>query len=130
MNRVQKAKVKKLLLQKREDIVNQMRQMMKDGSLGKSQKDASGDLSGYSMHMADVATDNFEREMQYGYATAEQKVLYEIDSALVRLKEKAFGQCQGCSGDIKMRRLQAVPYAKYCVKCQEQEDKKHSGAAE
>ncbi len=127
MNRTQKEKIKKVLLKKREEIVEQMKQMRKNGSLGKSQKDISGDLSGYSIHMADAATDNFDREMQYGYATAEQKLLYEIDAALLRLKEKSFGKCQSCGRNIKINRLLAVPYAKFCVKCQEEEDKKKAG---
>ena len=127
MNKVQKEKIKTLLVKKREEIVEQMKQMRKNGSLGKSQKDASGDLSGYSIHMADVATDNFDREIQYGYATTEQKLLYEIDAALRRLKEKSFGKCQSCEHNIKLNRLSAVPYAKLCVKCQEKEDKKKAG---
>lgn len=130
MERLQKAKIKKLLLKKREEIVGQMNQMKKDGSLGKSQKDVSGDLSGYSIHMADVATDNFDREMQYGYASAEQKILYEIDAALSRLKEKSFGNCQSCERNININRLLAVPYAKFCVKCQDEEDKKRAGMTE
>lgn len=129
MNRLQKTKIKKLLLKKREEITEKIKQMRKDGSLGKSQKDASGDLSGYSLHMADMATDNFDREMQYGYVTAEHRVLYEIDAALVRLKEKSFGKCQSCKGNIKINRLLAVPYAKLCIKCQEKEDKKRAGMA-
>lgn len=124
MNRLQKAKIKKLLLKKREEIIEQMKQMRKNGTLGKSQKDVSGDLSGYSLHMADMATDNFDREMQYGYATAEQKILYEIDAALARVKERSFGKCQSCERNITINRLIAVPYAKLCVKCQEEEDRK------
>ena len=128
MDKLRKIKLKKLLIKKREEITEQMRQMKKNGSLGKSPKDISGDLSGYSLHMADVATENFEREMQYGYASAEQKVLYEIDYALARLKERSFGKCQACSYDIKMNRLTAVPYTKLCIKCQEKEDKNKSGS--
>lgn len=127
MNKQQKTKIKKLLIDKREEVTEQIKQMRKNGSLGKSQKDASGDLSGYSIHMADVATDNFDREMQFGYASVEQKVLYEIDAALARLKERAFGKCQFCSSDIRLNRLLAVPYANFCVKCQEKEDKQASG---
>ncbi len=123
MTKEQKDKIKKLLLEKREEVVGQIEQMKKDGALGKSQKEASGDLSGYSIHMADMATDNYDREMQYGYASAEQKILYEIDAALQRMKEKSFGKCQTCEADISINRLLAMPYAKFCLKCQEQEDK-------
>ncbi|MFH0731349.1 MAG: TraR/DksA family transcriptional regulator [Candidatus Omnitrophota bacterium] len=124
MDQAKKVRIKELLLKKRQEIMDQLNQMRKDGSLGKSQKDASGDLSGYSFHMADMATDNFDREMQLGYATAEQKVLYQIDAAIARLKERSFGKCEVCQKEIKLNRLLAVPYAKLCIKCQEQEDKK------
>lgn len=122
MNRLQKMKLKKTLLKMREDVNAKVKHIEKE-NLGRSQKDASGDLSGYSLHMADVASDNFERDMSLGLVANEQELLYKIDAALNRLKEKSFGTCEQCSKDIGMRRLGAVPYAKMCITCQEEEDK-------
>ena len=126
MDRARKTKIKKLLLKKREEIVEQMRQMRKDGSLGKSQKDASGDLSGYSFHMADVASDNYEREFSLNLASDNQKLIYAIDEALGRIKDKTYGRCVSCRKEIGRRRLHAVPYAVLCITCQrkKEEDKK------
>lgn len=123
MNKSQKAKIKQLLLEKREDILNKVKHIEEE-NLGKSQRDASGDLSGYTFHMADVASDSFEREMSLGLAASEQQMLYEIEAALERLKDKDFGRCQSCSKDIGMKRLTAVPYAQLCIKCKQQEEKK------
>ena len=123
MDRAQKEKIKKLLIKKRQEIVDQIEEVKKGGALGVSQKDAAGDLSGYSFHMADMATDNFDREMQLGHLSTEQKILYQIDMALKRLKEKSFGKCQSCGKEIKIKRLLAVPYTVLCIECQEKEDK-------
>jgi len=115
-------KLKTTLLKMREDVKAKVKHIENE-NLGKSQKDASGDLSGYSLHMADVASDNFERDMSLGLVANEQELLYKIDAALIRLKERDFGACQKCSKDIGIRRLNAVPYAQMCITCQEQEDK-------
>ncbi len=122
MNRQLKAKLKNILMQMREEIFSKVKHIEKD-SLGVSQKDATGDLSGYSFHMADMASDNYERELSLGLAANERELLYEIDSAIKRLKEKNFGKCQVCKKDIGIKRLTAVPYAQLCIKCQELEDK-------
>lgn len=123
MNKLLKLKIRKILLKKKEEIINKIKHIRQE-SIGKSQRDASGDLSGYSFHMADVASDNFEREMSIDLAANEQELLYQIDDALNRLKDRNFGKCQACSKDIGMKRLSAVPYAQLCIGCQEQEEKK------
>lgn len=123
MNKLQKIKLKMILLKMREEITEKVKHIKND-HLGQSQRDASGDLSGYSFHMADVASDSFEREMSLGLAANEQELLYKIDDSLKRLKDRDFGKCEICGKEIGMRRLGAVPYALLCISCQEKEDKK------
>lgn len=123
MNKLQKIKLKKILLKMRDDTRAKIKHIEKE-NLGKSQRDASGDLSGYSFHMADVASDNFECDMSLELVENEQKLLYEIEEAIVHLRDKKFGRCQQCEKEIGMRRLGAVPYAQLCIACQEKEDKR------
>lgn len=92
--------------------------------LNKSQRDSSGDLSGYTFHMADQATDNFDTEFNLDIASNEQKFLNEIDEALKRLDEGNFGVCEECQKPITLKRLKAIPYTRYCIKCQEGIEKK------
>ncbi|MBI3306899.1 MAG: TraR/DksA C4-type zinc finger protein [Candidatus Omnitrophica bacterium] len=92
--------------------------------LNQSQRDAAGDLSGYSFHMADMATDNFDREFNLGLAAGEQQSLNLIDAALRRIKDGTYGNCETCSKPISQKRLMAVPHATLCIKCQELEEKK------
>lgn len=117
MEKKQLESFKKLLLKKREELISGMDNLTKD-TLNKSQRDASGDLSGYSFHMADQATDNYEREFSLTLATDTQKALYAIDEALSRIKDNAYGSCLKCNNKITLKRLTAMPYATYCIDCQ------------
>ena len=121
------AKYKKLLQEKRARLLEEVKHIEKD-ALNQSQRDASGDLSGYSFHMADSATDNYDREFSLGLATNAQRVLYEIEEAFKRISEKRFGDCQTCNKPIPKKRLTAVPYARLCISCQSSEEKKQRSA--
>ena len=89
----------------------------------KSQRDASGDLSGYSLHMADMATDNYDREFSMELADTGREAVVLIDEALKRIEDKGFGKCQSCDKEIKKKRLKALPYAQHCIACQSKEEK-------
>ena len=114
-------KFKQLLLNQREKIVDEVEHITND-TLKKSQKDASGDLSGYTLHMADMATDQYDREFSLGIASNEQTIIYEIDEALKRIEDGSYGICFTCEKPITKSRLKAVPYAKYCLDCQQKEE--------
>lgn len=116
---------KKLLLKKREDIISKMKHITKD-ALSKSQREASGDLSGYSFHMADQASDNYDREFSLNLVSDSQKLVYAIDEALSRIKDKSYSRCLKCSKEIGRRRLRAIPYAILCINCQRKEEEKKS----
>jgi len=116
-------KIKKQLEEQRKLIADGIDHFTKD-NLNLSQRDASGDLSGYTFHMADVATDNFDREFNLDIASNEQQLLNRIQEALNKINEGTFGICENCQANISMERLKAVPYARLCIKCQEEEEKK------
>ncbi len=116
---------KKLLLKKKEEIQRAMKHIEEDNL--KSPREAAGDLSGYSLHIADSATDSYDREFSLGLATSAQRIIYEIDEALKRLSEKDFGNCLTCNKPINKRRLTAIPYASMCIQCQSKEETKRRG---
>ena len=80
---------------------------------------ASGDPQASQHHMADLASDHFERENSLELYLYEQRLLKAIDEALDRIKEGTYGVCAVCSSPINHRRLLAVPNAKLCIRCQE-----------
>jgi DnaK suppressor protein len=113
---------KDILLDLKDDVLNQIREISED-ALMKSQKDMSGDISGYTIHMADVATDSYERDFNLGLVSNERKIIFEIDDALKRIEDKKYGVCECCKKNIAIKRLKAIPYAKNCKKCQEKLEK-------
>ena len=113
---------KKLILKKKEDVLNEIKHISED-TLKKSIKDASGDISGYTYHMADIATDTYDREFSMGIASNERKLVYESDDALKKIEEGDFGICEICKSPIPKTRLKALPYARLCLKCQEAKEK-------
>jgi len=115
---------KEKLLNLKDDIFKQMRNHASD-TLMKSQKDISGDMSGYGLHMADVASDNYERDFNLGIVSKERRIVMDIDAALKRIDEGTYGVCQMCGKPITKSRLKAIPYARYSKKCQEKMEKEN-----
>ncbi len=116
-------KYKELLIKEREKVGGGLSHIA-DTALKKSQRDASGDLSGYSYHMADMASDDYEREFSLGRATDEQKILYLIDEAIKRLSDGTYGSCLQCGKPIPQKRLAALPYSELCIDCQKSNEGK------
>jgi DnaK suppressor protein len=105
---------KQLLLEKRREILKNVNEI-EDEALNKSRLDATGDLSSMPIHMADLGTDNFEQEFALGLMDSERKLLHEIDDALQRIDEGTYGICEGTGKSIRKARLEAQPWARYCV---------------
>lgn len=122
-------KYKKLLLDLRDHLIDGVNFLATD-NLKRSSRDVSGELSGYSLHMADAGTDNFDREFALSLVSNEQEALYEIEEALKRLEQSTYGLCGMCEKPIRKERLQAVPFARLCVNCQSEVEKDHRRPAQ
>ena len=107
---------RQLLITERAKFAGEIRAIAHEAS--RNPRDASGDLSAYTIHMADMAADTYERELSTNLVSSEQEVLYQIDDAFKRMDEGTFGVCQECNTPITMSRLKAVPYAPMCIRCQ------------
>ena len=123
LNKKELNEFKKLVIKKKDEALDEIKHISED-TLKKSQKEASGDISGYTYHMADVATDTYDREFSLGLASNERTFIYELDDALKKIEDGTFGICEDCKTAISKTRLRAVPYARLCVKCQEKKEKK------
>jgi DnaK suppressor protein len=109
------------LLEERKKLLDQLGYLEK--TMTQTQRDAGGDLSAYSFHMADMGTDAMEREKAFLFASAEGRLLYNVDQALRRLYRSEYGVCQSCGKEIAKARLDAIPHASLCVACQEKQEK-------
>jgi DnaK suppressor protein len=90
---------------------------MADSALKQTRSESSGDLSFMPIHMADLGTDNFEQEFTLSLMENEETTLAQIDAALERIEEGAYGNCVECETRIPKTRLNAIPYTPHCVKC-------------
>jgi RNA polymerase-binding protein DksA len=116
-------KYRALLVKEREKIGGGINHITQD-ALKTSQRESSGDLSGYSFHMADVASDNYEVEFSLGRASDEQNILYAIDEALKRVEDGSYGSCTQCGKQIPKKRLDALPHTELCIACQSKTESK------
>ncbi len=103
-------KFKQLLLAKRNEILGNVISM-EDETLRKLRSD----LSNMPIHMADIGTDNFDQEFTLGLMDSERKLIKEIDEALQRIEDGTYGICEGSGEPIPKARLEAIPWARYCV---------------
>lgn len=105
---------RQVLMDKRREILVNVNEF-EDEALKKSRLDASGDLSSMPIHMADQATDNYEQEFSLGLMDSEVRLIREIDDALARIEDNTYGICEGTGKQISRARLEAQPWARYCV---------------
>ena len=90
---------------------------MADATLKKSRTEANGDLSSMPIHMADIGSDNFEQEFTLSLMESEEGTLGLIETALERIEDGTYGQCEECGARIPKTRLNAIVYTTMCVKC-------------
>ena len=71
----------------------------------------------------DLASDERDREINFILNDREREKLHAIDDALERIKDKAYGICESCEGEIQLGRLKVLPFTRLCVRCQEENEK-------
>lgn len=87
-----------------------------DLRVGKESGDESSD------DIADRANNSYNRELMFSLGAGERKRLLEIEEAFQRLDTGTYGDCTHCGTTIGLPRLEAVPWAQLCIRCQELEE--------
>jgi RNA polymerase-binding transcription factor DksA len=99
------------LLELREQLHRQMNGLAKE---------SAQELPGYSLHMADSGTDNFDRDFALSLLSSDQDAVYEIEEALKRIEKKTYGVCELTGKTIPRARLEAIPWTRFTVEAQAQ----------
>ena len=73
--------------------------------------------------LADQAVDTYSKEFLYSLSNTDREQLQMIDEALRRINDSSYGYCQRCRKKISNKRLDAIPWARYCIECQEKLEK-------
>ena len=111
-----------LLLEERKRVVAAIQNLHDDhqGSIS----DETGEDSAYDNHLADTATETYDRELDYTLEENSEHVLAEIDAALKRIEDGTYGTCTNRGEQIPLDRLEARPYATLCIDCQREQERR------
>ncbi len=112
---------KKLLLKMREELRREWELFERD-KLSKDLRDRLGQVSSFTTHPADMGSITDEQEQAFLLASQERSILEAIERALERIEDGTYGKCILCGKQIDRERLLAIPYAEYCLECQEMLD--------
>jgi RNA polymerase-binding transcription factor DksA len=104
----------KTLMELRERLRNQMAGLAKE---------SAEEIAGYSLHMADSGTDNFDRDFALSLLSSDQDAVYEIEEAMQRIEKKTYGVCELTGKAIPKARLDAIPWTRFTVDAQMQLEK-------
>jgi len=85
-----------------------------------SVRDALSEQPTFSTHMADAATDTYDRDLALGMLSSEQDALYQIDEALDRIRAGTYGICELTGKPIEAARLEAVPWTRFTAAAEKQ----------
>ncbi len=69
--------------------------------------------------IADRAASSYNKEFLFHQSNNDRQLLQMVEGALDRIREGVFGQCISCGEEINAKRLDAVPWTRYCIACQE-----------
>ncbi len=105
---------KKRLQQKKQELLETVTQDQSEGRV----YDETG-----TQDLADKASNSYTKEFLFGLSDTERAILMAVDEALARIKTGSFGQCVMCGGPVQSKRLEALPWARHCLDCQEKTER-------
>jgi len=111
------------LLELRDHLVDAMAGVAQDNLRSRGE----GDSSAFGMHQADAGSDAYDRDFALNLLSQEQDALYEIDEALQRIQNGTYGVCEMSGQPIPEARLEAIPFARLTVECQEKLEREMGG---
>jgi DnaK suppressor protein len=75
-----------------------------------------------TVDLADKAANSYTKEFLFGLTHENRSLLQLVDDALARIEGESFGECAACHQELQQKRLEAVPWTRYCITCQEKKE--------
>ena len=122
MTAVDVDRFRKLLLEERDRLQGALEYLHEENP-GTLEDETGEPGAGVDQHLADVATETVDREVDYSLEENAEQVLGEIDAALRRIDEGTYGICRVCGREIPPERLEARPWATLCIDDQRREER-------
>jgi len=89
----------------------------------RTQQDGRNADEDTAQNIADKAASSYNKEFLFHQSNADRQLLLMVETALARLREGSFGECISCGKEINPKRLEAVPWTRHCIECQEKLEK-------
>jgi DnaK suppressor protein len=83
----------------------------------------TADVTDSAQDIADRASNSYQKEFLFHQSNNDRQLLLMVDTALERIRQGSYGECISCGNEINAKRLQAVPWTRYCISCQEKQEK-------
>ena len=99
------------------------RQLELRKTVSNRQQDGRNQGEDIAQDIADRAASSYNKEFLFTQSTNERQMLGMVDSALARIREGTYGECISCGNEINAKRLEAVPWTRYCIECQDKLEK-------
>ncbi len=115
---------KRRLLELRDHFLDQMQSVAQDSLRSRAE---NNEASAVGQHQADAGSDAYEKDFALSLLSQEQDALYEIEEALKRIELGTYGVCEMSNKTIPHARLEAIPFARFTVECQQQLEKENRG---
>ncbi len=112
---------KKRLEQFRKRLEDRQLELRK--TVSNRQQDGRNQGEDIAQDIADRAASSYNKEFLFTQSTNERQMLGMVDSALARIREGTYGECINCGNEINAKRLEAVPWTRYCIECQDKLEK-------
>jgi YteA family regulatory protein len=115
---------KKKLLKERDNVYSLLKQMENNEAFNSKVEfsDELSELSMYDNHPSDMGTELFDQERGMALKEHELSIIKKIDDCLHNIEDGSYGQCKECGKHIPEQRLEFIPYAEYCVSCQDKKN--------
>lgn len=91
--------------------------------VSRTQQDGRSADEDTAQDIADKAASSYNKEFLFHQSNADRQLLQMVENALARIREGAFGECISCGKEINPKRLEAVPWTRHCIECQEKLEK-------
>jgi len=87
--------------------------------VSRTQQDGRSADEDTAQDIADRAASSYTKEFLFHQSNNDRQLLQMVEGALSRIREGTFGECISCGKEINPKRLEAVPWTRHCIECQE-----------
>lgn len=109
----------KKLLEELKKALEERQRFLRESVSRTEQDGREADATDSAQDIADRASSSYQKEFLFHQSNNDRQLLQMVEAALLRVRQGSYGECVSCGSEINIKRLQAVPWTRYCISCQE-----------